>query len=89
MANLRADAVKFFSMLAAGAPFSNVAWGKSKREITEYYALAAQSLEAGLSLCKQANKNANGTCAGYQHLRDDDEPAEMCKKCPQNEFYEI
>lgn len=39
-------------------------------------------------LCRAAKKNADGTCNGYQRGKHDDEPADMCKSCTDNEFYE-
>lgn len=45
MNELQRKAIKFFRSLAAGAPLSNVTWGKSEREIRDFYLLAAQAIE--------------------------------------------
>lgn len=39
-------------------------------------------------MCVAAHKNQDGSCAGYQRGKDDDEPCEQCKACPRNEFFE-
>jgi len=41
-----------------------------------------------LPSCAQAPRLENGKCAGYQKGEMDDEPSEMCMKCPENQFYE-
>ena len=38
--------------------------------------------------CAEADKTSDGKCAGYQKSDIDDEPADMCMECKQNEFYE-
>lgn len=40
------------------------------------------------ALCAEAVENHDGTCNGYQRSRYDDEPCDMCRDCPKNEFYE-
>lgn len=38
--------------------------------------------------CTNAEKTSEGKCRGYQKSEQDDEPAERCKGCKQNIFYE-
>ncbi|WP_195376956.1 hypothetical protein [Anaerotruncus rubiinfantis] len=45
MNDLQKRAIKFFRSLAAGAPLSNVTWGKSEREVRDIYLLAALAIE--------------------------------------------
>ena len=45
MNTLSKKAIKYFRHLAAGVPHGNLIWGKSKREIIDYYLLAAIAIE--------------------------------------------
>lgn len=38
--------------------------------------------------CQEAEKTSDGKCLGYQKSRWDDEPAEKCKECKDNIYYE-
>ena len=44
--------------------------------------------EREMKSCENAGKTSDGKCIGYQKNRSDDEPAEMCKGCKENQFYE-
>lgn len=39
-------------------------------------------------LCSIAPCPLEGKCVGYQRSYTDDEPIDMCKECPKNQFYE-
>ena len=49
-------AAKYFSAIAAGAPISNCTWGKSEREIRDFYYLAARALEGEIERDKIAKE---------------------------------
>ena len=38
--------------------------------------------------CKNAERDFNGKCLGYQKSDIDDEPADMCMECKENSSYE-
>jgi hypothetical protein len=39
-------------------------------------------------ICQKAGKTNDGKCIGYQKSETDDEPADMCMNCKDNQFYE-
>lgn len=66
MADMREKAIKVFSDLAAGAPLSNVKWGKSEREMRDFYLLAARAI-----------KNSPDREAKYEPINKDFESLEL------------
>lgn len=44
-----------------------------------------QSISQKRRLCGEAERNRDGTCRGYQRAENDDEPAEMCRRCAECE----